>query len=70
MCDVDIISALSLTPDAPSIYDIPKVLHREGPDAFVVCRLTRRFRDDWTEWDDKLRRLTNHMRQCGICLRE
>ena len=27
------------TPDAPSIYDIPKVLHSEGLDAYVVRRL-------------------------------
>ena len=31
--------------DAPSIYDIPKVLHREGLDAYVVRRLGLPFRD-------------------------
>ena len=36
-------------PDAPSIYDIPKVLHAEGLDAYVVRRLGLPFRDvDWT----------------------
>ena len=35
MCDVDIDGVIS-TPDAPSIYDIPKVLHREELDAYVV----------------------------------
>jgi CTP synthase (UTP-ammonia lyase) len=35
--------------DAPSIYDIPKVLHSEGLDAYVVRRLNLPFRDvDWT----------------------
>ncbi|HEX9177661.1 MAG TPA: CTP synthase, partial [Mycobacterium sp.] len=57
MCDVDIDGVIS-TPDAPSIYDIPKVLHREELDAFVVRRLHLPFRDVvWTEWDDLLRRV-------------
>lgn len=57
MCDVDIDGVIS-TPDAPSIYDIPKVLHREELDVFVVRRLNLPFRDvDWTEWDDLLRRV-------------
>ncbi|RFD24224.1 CTP synthase [Mycobacterium uberis] len=57
MCDVDIDGVIS-TPDAPSIYDIPKVLHREKLDAFVVRRLSLPSRDvDWTEWDDLLRRV-------------
>ena len=37
-CDVDR-EAVVACPDAPSIYDIPKVLHREGLDAYVVRRL-------------------------------
>ncbi|MUL68100.1 CTP synthase [Mycobacterium sp. CBMA 234] len=57
MCDVDIDGVIS-TPDAPSIYDIPKVLHREELDAYVVRRLNLPFRDvDWSEWDDLLRRV-------------
>ncbi|KJX75168.1 CTP synthase [Mycobacterium lepromatosis] len=57
MCDVDIDGVIS-TPDAPSIYDIPKMLHREALDAFVVRRLNLPFRDvDWTEWDDLLCRV-------------
>jgi CTP synthase len=45
-------------PDAPSIYDIPKVVHSEGLDAYVVRRLGLPFRDvDWTVWDDLLRRV-------------
>ncbi len=38
MCDVDQ-DAVVTAADAPSIYDIPKVLHREGLDAYVVRRL-------------------------------
>ena len=48
MCDVDNEAVVS-APDAPSIYDIPKVLHAEGLDAYVVRRLGLPFRDvDWT----------------------
>ena len=57
MCDVDIDGVIS-TPDAPSIYDIPKVLHREELDAYVVRRLSLPFRDvDWTQWNDLLQRV-------------
>ena len=57
MCDVDYDGVVS-TPDAPSIYDIPKVLHGEGLDAYVVRRLGLPFRDvDWTVWGDLLRRV-------------
>src|SRR6187200_2925202 len=57
MCDVDE-EAVVAAADAPSIYDIPKVLHSEGLDAYVVRRLGLAFRDvDWTEWDELLRRV-------------
>jgi len=56
MCDVDEEAVIAAV-DAPSIYDIPKVLHSEGLDAYVVRRLGLPFRDvDWTEWDELLRR--------------
>ena len=57
MCDVDEEAVVSAV-DAPSIYDIPKVLHSEGLDSYVVRRLGLPFRDvDWTVWDDLLRRV-------------
>ncbi|MCZ4497718.1 MAG: pyrG [Marmoricola sp.] len=57
MCDVDQ-EAVVTAADAPSIYDIPKVLHKEGLDAYVVRRLNLPFRDvDWTTWDDLLDRV-------------
>lgn len=57
MCDVDQ-EAVVTAADAPSIYDIPKVLHKEGLDAYVVRRLNLPFRDvDWTLWDDLLDRV-------------
>ncbi len=56
-CDVDAEAVVS-TPDAPSIYDIPKMLHREGLDAYVVRRLNLSFRDvDWRRWDNLLTRV-------------
>ena len=61
-CDVDR-EAVVAAPDAPSIYDIPKVLHREGLDAYVVRRLGLSFRDvDWSRWDDLLDRV-HHPKQ-------
>ena len=68
MCDVDN-EAVVNAPDAPSIYDIPKVLHSEGLDAYVVRRLNLPFRDvDWTEWDDLLRRVHHPTEQVSVAL--
>ena len=59
MCDVDA-EACAAAVDAPSIYDIPKVLHTEGLDAYVIRRLGLNFRDvDWHDWDLLLRRVHN-----------
>ncbi len=55
MCDVDQ-EAVVAAVDAPSIYDIPKVLHREGLDAYIVRRLGLPFHDvEWGEWDQLLK---------------
>ncbi len=68
MCDVDT-EAVVTASDAPSIYDIPKVLHSEGLDAYVVRRLDLPFRDvDWTEWDDLLRRVHQPSDEVTIAL--
>ncbi|MCG2801510.1 MAG: CTP synthase, partial [Cellulomonas sp.] len=57
MCDVDVEGVVNCK-DAPSIYDIPRVLHSEGLDAYVVQRLGLPFRDvDWSGWDGLLRRV-------------
>jgi CTP synthase len=59
MCDVDAEAVVSAV-DAPSIYEIPKVLHSEGLDAYVVRRLGLPFRDvDWAVWGDLLDRVRN-----------
>ena len=67
-CDVDREAVVS-APDAPSIYDIPKVLHREGLDAFVVRRLGLSFRDvDWAAWDDLLERVHHPREEVTVAL--
>jgi CTP synthase len=68
MCDVDEEAVVS-APDAPSIYDIPKVLHAEGLDAYVVRRLALPFRDvDWTDWDSLLERVHHPSRRVTVAL--
>ena len=68
MCDVDQ-DAVVTAADAPSIYDIPKVLHKEGLDAYVVRRLDLPFRDvDWTLWDDLLQRVHHPDEEVTVAL--
>ncbi|HEY3873021.1 MAG TPA: CTP synthase [Actinocrinis sp.] len=68
MCDVDE-EAVATAADAPSIYDIPKVLHAEGLDAYVVRRLDLPFRDvDWTVWDELLRRVHHPKNEVTVAL--
>ncbi|MDR7086808.1 CTP synthase [Aeromicrobium panaciterrae] len=68
MCDVDQ-EAVITAADAPSIYDIPKVLHSQGLDAYVVRRLDLPFRDvDWTQWDELLRRVHEPAEELTIAL--
>jgi CTP synthase len=57
MCDVDS-EAVVAAVDAPSIYDIPKVLHAEGLDSYVVKRLGFECHDvEWGEWDALLEKV-------------
>jgi CTP synthase len=68
MCDVDEQAVVACV-DAPSIYDIPKVLHSEGLDAYVVRRLDLRFRDvDWTRWNDLLDRVHHPKEEVVVAL--
>jgi CTP synthase len=68
MCDVDEDGVVSAV-DAPSIYDIPKVLHAEGLDAYVVRRLGLPFRDvDWSVWADLLARVHRPTQTVTIAL--
>jgi CTP synthase len=57
MCDVDNEAVINCA-DAPSIYDIPRVIHSEGLDAYVVRRLGMPFHDvDWDGWSRLLERV-------------
>ena len=68
MCDVEP-QAVVTAKDAPSIYDIPKVLHSEGLDAYVVRRLDLPFHDvEWGPWDDLLRRVHQPARSVEVAL--
>jgi len=68
MCDVDL-EAVVAAVDAPSIYDIPKVLYSEGLDAYVVRRLDLPYRDIvWGEWDDLLKKVHHPLHQVSVAL--
>ncbi|WP_062213517.1 CTP synthase [Demequina oxidasica] len=68
MCDVED-QAVVTCKDAPSIYDIPKVLHSEGLDAYVVRRLDLPFHDvQWGAWDDLLRRVHFPKHEVSVAL--
>jgi CTP synthase len=68
MCDVDV-EAVVAAVDAPSIYDIPKVLHSEGLDAYIVRRLSLGGHDvKWGEWDDLLKRVHSPKHHVKVAL--
>ena len=68
MCDVDLEGVVAAV-DAPSIYDIPKVLYSEGLDAFVVKRLGIKCKDVvWGEWADLLDRVHNPKIEVTVAL--
>ncbi len=68
MCDVDL-EAVVAAVDAPSIYDIPKVLFSEGLDEYVVRRLGMPLREIvWGEWDDLLKRVHQPAHQVSVAL--
>lgn len=68
MCDVDL-EAVVAAVDAPSIYDIPKVLYSEGLDAYVVRRLGLQVTEMvWGEWDDLLERVHHPAHEVTVAL--
>jgi CTP synthase len=68
MCDVDS-EAVVAAVDAPSIYDIPKVLHAEGLDSYVVKRLGFDCHDvEWGEWDALLEKVHHPKHQIKVGL--
>ena len=68
MCDVDE-RAVVAAKDAPSIYDIPKVLHSEGLDAYLLQRMSLPFRDvEWATWDALLARVHQPAHEVEVAL--
>lgn len=68
MCDVDIEGVVAAV-DAPSIYDIPKVLYSEGLDGYVVKRLQLKCTDVvWGEWEDLLNKVHNPKHEVSVAL--
>lgn len=68
MCDVDIEGVVAAV-DAPSIYDIPKVLYAEGLDSYVVKRLQLKCTDVvWGEWEDLLNKVHNPKHEITVAL--
>ncbi|WP_336857808.1 CTP synthase [Sinomonas albida] len=68
MCDVDT-DAVVNCPDAPSIYDIPKVIHSQGLDSYIVRALDLPFKDvDWTKWDRLLKAVHEPAHEVDIAL--
>ena len=68
MCDVDV-EAVVAAVDAPSIYDIPKVLFTEGLDSYIVRRLSLGGHEvQWGEWDDLLKRVHSPKHHVKVAL--
>ncbi|MFC7861865.1 CTP synthase [Arthrobacter koreensis] len=68
MCDVDVDAVIGC-PDAPSIYDIPKTLHSQNLDAYIVQHLGLKFKDvDWTKWDRLLEAVHNPRHHLEVAL--
>ena len=68
MCDVDL-EAVVAAVDAPSIYDIPKVLHSEGLDSYIVRRLDLKAHGvKWGQWDSLLERVYNPAKSVKVAL--
>jgi len=68
MCDVELAGVVAAV-DAPSIYDIPKVLYAEGLDSYVVKRLGIKTTDVvWGEWEDLLNKVHNPKHEVTVAL--
>ncbi|BDR52956.1 CTP synthase [Bombiscardovia nodaiensis] len=68
MCDVDMEGVVNCV-DAPSIYDVPKILYSEGLDTYVVRKLGLPFHDvDWAEWDNLLERVHHPKQEVNVAI--
>ncbi len=67
-CDVDPEAVINCA-DAPSIYDIPVVLHSQGLDAYIVQHLGMKFKDvNWSKWNKLLDAVHNPKHHVEIAL--
>jgi CTP synthase len=68
MCDVDR-EAVVTAADAASIYDIPKVLHSEGLDSYIIKSLDLKANDvDWSNWQPVLDAVHQPKQEVNIAL--
>lgn len=68
MCDVDR-EAVVTAADAKSIYDIPKVLHSEGLDSYIIKALNLSAKDvDWSNWQPVLDAVHHPKQEVDIAL--
>ncbi|MCI1935736.1 MAG: CTP synthase [Bifidobacteriaceae bacterium] len=68
MCDVDGEGVVNCV-DAPSIYDVPKILFDEGLDTYVVRELGLPFHDvDWAEWGELLDRVHHPKSEVSVAI--
>ncbi|MBG6083724.1 CTP synthase [Zhihengliuella flava] len=67
-CDVDPEAVINCA-DAPSIYDIPVIIHEQGLDAYIVQSLGLKFKDvDWSQWNQLLDAVHNPRHHVEIAL--
>ncbi|GAA1498892.1 CTP synthase [Paeniglutamicibacter kerguelensis] len=67
-CDVDPEAVINCA-DAPSIYDIPVVIHSQGLDAYIVQHLGMKFKDvNWSKWNKLLDAVHNPKHHVEIAL--
>ena len=68
MCDVDR-EAVVTAADAASIYDIPKVLHSEGLDTYIIKALDLKAKEvDWSGWQPVLTAVHEPKHEVNIAL--
>ena len=68
MCDVDR-EAVVTAADASSIYDIPKVLHSEGLDTYIIKALNLKAKDvDWSGWQPVLKAVHEPKQEVNVGL--
>jgi CTP synthase len=68
MCDVDR-EAVVTAADAKSIYDIPKVLHSEGLDSYIIKALNLQAKEvDWSNWQPVLDAVHQPKQEVDIAL--